>query len=79
MMKEITFNMSNEDISRLRMALYIARNSFQDSVDFVNKHPELCSPSDLSIVHDEDLRTVDLLNDIIDLLIDSGREPSLSF
>ena len=79
MMKEITFKMSDADIARLRVALRIVRNDFQDSVDFVNKHPELSSPSDITLVYDEDLRTIDLLNNLIDLLLDSQCEPRLPF
>lgn len=79
MIKEITFKMSTHDLSRLRIALSIARDSFQKDVDFVNKYPELSAPSDISLVHEEDLKTVDLLNNLIDLLLDSQCEPSLPF
>lgn len=79
MMKEITFKMSDADIVRLGVALRIVRNDFQDSVDFVNKHPELSSPSDITLVYDEDLQTIDLLNNLIDLLMDSQCEPRLPF
>jgi hypothetical protein len=69
MMREFTFKMSTTDVARLRHALYIARGSFQDSVDFVNKYPDL-STSAASYIHEEDLKIVDLLNGLIDLLLD---------
>ena len=79
MMKEITFKMSDHDINRLALALRIARKDFQASMDFVNEHPDLCTPSDITLVYDEDLRTIDLLNNLIDLLLDSQCEPRLPF
>ena len=68
-MREFTFKMSTTDVARLRHALYIARDSFQDSIGFANKYPDL-STSAASYIHEEDLKIVDLLNGLIDLLLD---------